>query len=424
MSFKFSKITKDMAFSRNVMTLITGSFVAQSIPIAISPLLTRLYTPEEFGVLTLFVTISTILSVLVTARYEQAILLPEKEVEAIHITKLCLVIAVIMSVGFLILIMLFHDWIVGFFNEPSLSFWLYFIPVVTLSVGVFNALNYYFLRHKKFKPIASSEVYKSSFSGSFQLLLGLLKEGVLGLLLGKILSVLIAPIYLWRKTDFSTGYFSFTDLKIVARRYIGFSKYMMWGSFFNNLSNYATQLLIPVFYSTNLLGFFALVFRVMGAPFTFISHSVGQVFIEEAVREKKENGHAKVIVKKVFWQLTVLSALGFGGAYFFIEELFALIFGEEWRVAGIYAKYMLPFFMIKFIVSPLTNIHAVFEVLKLSFVLQLIMLALSISCILYAHFSSIEFEEFLMLFSGLLSLFYLMRLYIIWRIANNQLVEK
>lgn len=424
MSFKFSKIIKDSPFSRNVMTLMTGSFVAQSIPIAISPILTRLYTPEEFGVLALFVTISTILSVLVTARYEQAILLPEKELEAIHITKLCLVIALIMSVGFLILIMLFHDLIVDFFNEPTLSFWLYFIPVVTLSVGVFNALNYYFLRHKKFKSIASSEVYKSSFSGAFQLVLGLLKEGVLGLLLGKIVSVLIAPIYLWRKTDFSLVYFSFTDLKIVARRYIGFSKYMMWGSLFNNLSNYATQLLIPVFYSTNLLGFFALVFRVMGAPYTFISQSVGQVFIEEAVREKKVNGHAKVIVKKVFWQLTALSAFGFGGAYFFLEELFALVFGEEWRVAGSYAKYMLPFFMIKFIVSPLTNIHAVFEVLKLSFILQLIMLALSISCIIYAHFSSIEFEEFLILFSGVLSLFYLIRLYIIWKIANNQLVEK
>ena len=112
----------------------------------------------------------------------------------------------------------------------------------------------------------------------------------------------------------------------------------MWGGFFNTLANYATQLLIPVFYSTNLLGFFALVYRVLGAPFTFISHSVGQVFIEEAVREKRANGHAKVIVKKVFWQLTVLSAVGFGGSYLFLEELFAVVFGEEWRVAGIYAQ--------------------------------------------------------------------------------------
>ena len=73
---------------------------------------------------------------------------------------------------------------------------------------------------------------------------------------GKIVSVLVAPVYLWRKTAFSVGSFSVTELKIVAKRYIGFPKYIMWGGFFNTLANYAIQLLIPVFYSINLLGFF------------------------------------------------------------------------------------------------------------------------------------------------------------------------
>lgn len=422
MSFKFLKNHKDTAFLRNIMTLMTGSFIAQSIPIAISPILTRLYTPEEFGVLALFVTISTILSVVVTARYEQAILLPEKEEEAISIAKLCLLIALLLSVVFLILISIFHDWIVQVLNEPRLSFWLFFIPVVTFCVGVYNALNYYYVRQKKFKMIATSDIYKSTSLGSLQLLLGALKGGVLGLMFGKIVSVIVAPIYLWKKAIFPLEKPSFLELKVVAQRYAGFPKYIMWGSLFNNLANHSIQLLIPVFYSTNLLGFFALVYRVLGAPFAFISHSVGQVFIEEAIREKNIYGHAKSIVKKVFLQLLILSVIGFGGAYFILEDLFAFMFGEEWRLAGVYAQYLLPFFMIKFIVSPLTNIHAVFEVLKLSFALQLLLLFLSLSCILYAHFTDLGFDMFLMLFSGVLSLFYLVRLYIIWRIAKNQLV--
>lgn len=421
MSFNFLKNIQDTAFSRNVITLMTGSLIAQSIPIAISPLLTRLYTPEEFGVLALFVTISTLLSTVVTARYEQAILLPEKESEAIDITKLCLLIALVVSFLFLIVILLFHDWIVQFFKAPELSFWLYLIPLLTFSVGVYNAYNYYSIRQKQFKDIASADVYKSTTIGVAQLAIGMLKEGAFGLLFGKVLSVIVAPLYLWKKASFSLELTPISSLKAVAKRYVGFPKFIMWGGFFNNLATYAIQLLIPVFYSTNLLGFFSLVYRVLGAPFTFISHSVGQVFIEEAIREKKANGHAVAIVKKVLGQLSLLSALGFGGSYFFLEELFAIVFGEEWRIAGTYAKYLLPFFMIKFIVSPLTNIHAVFEKLKLSFLLQLAMLTLSLSCMLYAHFVELSFEAFLKLFSGVLSLFYLVRLYIIWKIAKNEL---
>ncbi len=77
-----SKIKLKSEFSKNTLTLMIGSALAQVIPIIISPILTRVYTPEEFGIFALYITFISIGASLVTAKYETAILLPKKEENA------------------------------------------------------------------------------------------------------------------------------------------------------------------------------------------------------------------------------------------------------------------------------------------------------------------------------------------------------
>ena len=84
-------------FSKNVLTLMTGTTIAQAIPIAISPILTRIYTPEDFGVLALFVAITSIFGSIANGRYELAIMLPKKDENAINIFALGLIITFSMS---------------------------------------------------------------------------------------------------------------------------------------------------------------------------------------------------------------------------------------------------------------------------------------------------------------------------------------
>ena len=145
-----------------------------------------------------------------------------------------------------------------------------------------------------------------------------------------------------------------------------------------------------------------------------------QVFLEDAVRQKQQQSNAYQLTKRMVLQLGVLSLIGFGGSYFIIEDCFAFVFGEEWRVSGIYAKCLMPFFMFKFIASPLTIIHTAFEKQKLSFALQLIMFVLSLAAILYAYYNNYAFESYLVLFSAVMSLFYIYRIIVILKIAKNQ----
>ena len=107
---KFNKIkTKILTseFNRNVLTLMTGTTIAQAIPIAITPILTRIYTPEDFGVFAIFIAITSIFSVIVNWRYDIAIMLPKKDEEAINILALGFIISCIISLILLILVFFF-----------------------------------------------------------------------------------------------------------------------------------------------------------------------------------------------------------------------------------------------------------------------------------------------------------------------------
>jgi O-antigen/teichoic acid export membrane protein len=111
-------------FTRNVLTLMTGTTIAQAIPIAISPILTRIYTPEDFGIFALFIAISSIVGSIVNGRYELAIMLPKKDEDAINILVLGLIITSFISLLLLILIILFNDDLVIFNTGSSFFYWI------------------------------------------------------------------------------------------------------------------------------------------------------------------------------------------------------------------------------------------------------------------------------------------------------------
>ena len=120
-------------FSQNVLTLMTGSTLSQAIPIAISPILTRIYTPEDFGLYAVYLAIITILGTIVSGRYELAIMLPKKDEDAINIFALGLVITICLTVLTTILVITFNDYIVNLSNNQKMKYWIYIIPVAVFA---------------------------------------------------------------------------------------------------------------------------------------------------------------------------------------------------------------------------------------------------------------------------------------------------
>ena len=410
-------------FSKNVITLVTGTTLGQAIPIAFSPILTRIYSPADFGVLALFISVVTILGSIINGKYENAIILPENEKEAKKIATICIGISFVISAILFLIILISHDYLCYLVGDFSISDWLYFIPIVTFLIGLFNTLNFYATRHKKFNFIAQNHVSKSLSLVIGQIFLSYLKSGFFGLIAGRILSYIVAPFHLMVKLKYDFYHkLNYFDIKLLTKKYINFPKFEMSATFFANSAIYFNNLLIPVFFTTTNLGFFSLVVKVLTAPFTLIGHSVGQVFFKEANEQKEKNGNSYLLVRSLIIKMSLFSIPSFLAFYFVAEDAFEIIFGEEWRTAGLYAKFLAPMYCLKFIVAPLTIIHSVYEKLKSSMFLQLIMFLISFCALILVYYSDMSFLGFIKLYSISMCVFYLIRLIIIVQISKGKLV--
>ena len=140
----------------------------------------------------------------------------------------------------------------------------------------------------------------------------------------------------------------------------------------------------------------------MSAPFGFIGNSISQAFLKE-ISDSKKNVYD--VTKSILLKLVLISFIGYGLSFLLLEDFFQFVYGENWRVAGTFAKYLTPFFIFKFIASPLTSIHTAFEKQRLSFLLQILMFLVSVGSLSYSYISELNFEQFLFLFSVLMSLY-------------------
>jgi len=405
-------------FSRNVLTLMTGTTIAQAIPIAISPILTRMYTPEDFGVLAVFVAITSIFGSIANGRYELTIMLPEKDEDAINIFALGFIITSVISLILLVLVTIFHSDLEIILNNKSIGIWLYFIPVAVFFTGVYNILNYFNNRKKYYKDIAKATIIKSIITAVIQLSVGFLKGGVGGLIGGQVISQLFANMRLIRnviKDKFLISNISKDKMMMLAKKYKDYPKFTLWAGLASTLSVHYTNILISSIFSVATLGFYSLVQKLLGVPSVLIGNSIGQVFFQEATKEKRLTGSSKKTFKATLQKLIIIGLPSFTILYFIVEELFAFVFGEEWRVAGIYAEAVIPLFFVMFVVSPFTIMNQVDLKNRLGMQWQFGLFLLYMSIMYAADYFGLLFIDVLNVMVVVISAYYLYFLFLINR---------
>nr|WP_145956638.1 oligosaccharide flippase family protein [Xenorhabdus budapestensis] len=399
---------------------MTGTTVAQAIPIAISPILTRIYTPSDFGVLALFMSIVAIIGGIINARYELAIMLPQNDEDAINLFTLGLIINTFLSLTLMLLIIIFHGKIITLLNNEEIGFWLYIIPLAVFFTGLFNLLNYFNTRIKNYKTLRNSVIIKSLISAIIQLTSGLLKFGANGLIFGQLLSNIFSNGKLLKAVFNKENIIKIISTKKIlhqAKRYKIFPTYSVLAVLCNNLSLYLINLIIPSLFNLMTLGFYSLVQRVLGMPSSLIGGSIGQVFFQEAAQEKKETGQA---IKSFIGTIKKLLFIGiplFISIYLTIEDLFSIIFGEEWRIAGYYAKLICPLFFIRFIVSTVSPIDTIMEKQNIYLIFNVVLLSMNL-LILYISYGN-SFEYFLTSYTIGISFVYILYGFILGNMAKG-----
>lgn len=360
-----NKLKPKSEFSRNVLTLMTGTTIAQAIPIAVSPILTRLYTPEDFGVFALYMSITSIMMVVATARYELAIMLPKKDDDAMNIVALSILIAFFISLILFSIVYIFNDQITHLLGSSDISNWLYFIPITVFLTSIYQNFYYWENRSKKYKMLAKTNIIRSSTIAGSNLSWGWSGAGPAGLIVSGILGQGIAIALLGRKIlDQDRSVLKkITRLKLfsVARRYIKFPKFDIFAALFNILAHQIVYILLISIFNSAIAGYYYLTQRILGLPITFIASAILDVFKEKAAQEYRQFGHAKYIYVSTFKKLFVLSFFPSILLYFFVVDVFIIFFGEQWAIAGEYAQILIPMFFIKFISSPLSFMFYISE---------------------------------------------------------------
>ena len=361
---QFVKIIKDNPFWKNVITLSSGTAIAQLIPLICSPILSRLFSPDQFGVYGTFISIVMVLSVLACGRYEMAILLPNDLKSRINLLTLSLLLAFFFSVAITLLIHLKSSYLIKFLGYPEEKY-LYLIPISVFLISINLSLNYWFNKERKYKILSLSRVIKSFGTYAFSLIFGFFNLKTMGLILGYILGQIVIGIYLlyYFIKDLGCNYnlISRIDISETAFRYSKFPKFNILSGLFEKGSGYAPIILLTVLFSKNEAGNFTLAFTVISMPVTLIATAIGDVFREKASSKYQINGECFLLFKSTFRKLLIIGVPLFLIIFFGIKFSFTYIFGERWILASSYSQTMCLMFCFQFICSPLSSMYIIAE---------------------------------------------------------------
>jgi lipopolysaccharide exporter len=359
------KLKPKSEFSKNVLTLMTGTTIAQAIPIAISPILTRIYTPEDFGLLALYMAIATIIAVIATGRYELAIMLPKKDSDAVSIVVLSILFSFAVSVVILVLIFFYNAELASLLGDNEIRYWLFLLPVTVFITGTYNALNYWVNRKKGYTDISKNKVLQSFTIVATQVSMGLNKMGVAGLIWAGLVGQISALIFFlrlsWKNDKKTLKKVSRIKVIALAKRYKDFPLINSWSGLLNTASVQAPIIVLASLFSSTVTGYFSLAQRILQIPMTLLGAAIGQVYFEKATKLKANKSEIKRITLDTHKKLLIIGLLPTLIILLFGSELFAFIFGEPWRVAGEYAKLLSVWIFFVFVCSPLSHLMTIYE---------------------------------------------------------------
>ncbi|MDI9559942.1 MAG: oligosaccharide flippase family protein [Pseudomonadota bacterium] len=352
-------------FFRNVITLMSGTALAQVIPVLLSPVLTRLYSPEQYGTLALFTSVVGIFSVAATFRYELSIMLPEQDSDAVNIIVLSLILNFSLSTILLIITFLFDKQLTELLNNPLISRWLYFVPLMVFLIGVFQSMHYWLSRKNHYNQLSAALISRSGIKGGAQVgaVYAVPGIGTTGLIGGAIFGQFVATIIIV-KQSFSQIFrafkkVSFKRITELGKKYKTVPLINTPHSLVNDLSSNLPVMLLTSFFTSKVAVLYSLALMAVMLPTGLVSNAIGQVFYQRIsdAYNKKESLYPYTVrlVKGLFF----VSIIPFGLLFFLAPSLFGLIFGGQWTEAGLYTRILTPWILMRFVVAPMSYVPLV-----------------------------------------------------------------
>lgn len=398
--------------------LAGGAAISQLIAISVLPLLTRLYSPEDFSVLAVYASILAIVTVISCLRFEIAIPIPKETAQAKNLLGLSIISVLVINVIVFVLIFVFSDHLHEI-TQDRLRGYLWLIPIGGVLAGLYAAFQYWSTREKNFVLISKTKMTQAIGGASTQLGLGYLGVTPLGLLLGQLITVgggvfgLIGSFYIKNGQPYKG--MSAKDLRSTLREYSNFPKYSTFEALCNSAGIQVPILLIAAYAAGPEVGFLMLAIRLLSAPMGLLGGAVAQVYLSEAPAHFQD-GTLKEFTKKTVWTLTKIGAPPMLLVAITAPFLVPIIFGSDWVRSGVLITWMTPWFFGQFITSPVSMSLHVTGNQKVALMLQVFGLFLRVGGVLGSVFYIGGWISEVYAFTGIL--FYVVYLIVVLRLVK------
>jgi O-antigen/teichoic acid export membrane protein len=397
-------------YLKNILTIAGGVFATQLLTILLSPVLTRIYSPETFGIITVFLSVVNVLTVVVTLRYENVLVICRKDDEAKNLIGylVIFILASLTILGFLLILAPLT--IFSFLFQEEYLFWIYLVPSLIGLNAFFYVFRNWLNRKKRYHKIALGGIYKSIVLNGVLIFGGIWSAKPEIFLFANIMAQFTETLYLFFKIhQLDEGLFKGFDVKagwVTLMEYINFPKYSLPADIINVYTSQNPIVLLTAFYGLTPVGYFSVTQRVLGFPLKLVASSTLEVFKQKASEEFNHKGDCRETFVNTFKYLAFIAIIPTILIAVFSPIVFEWVFGVEWKQAGYYARYLSLMFFFQFSVSPLGFTLLIAGKQKLNLIWQISLLAItSISFIIgYINNSA---DQSVLLYSMAYSFMYL-----------------
>jgi O-antigen/teichoic acid export membrane protein len=408
---------------RNMAMLTSGTAVARVIGFASVPIITRLYSPEHIGVLSIFTALTALLVPFGTLRYTMAIPLPKHEALAINLMVMCGLLLLISSMLIFFLFLLFASSVLGVFSMDKLLPYWWLLPIAFAGTSLYELLANWAIRERAFGPLAKTRVWQSAIGVTVKIVLGLLGIKPLGLLLGQVFTQAGGVVSLLKnvnqklKPNFKRV--SRERVAFLLKRYADFPKYRLSSQFLLILSSQAPLLFFGWQFGAAATGQLGLALTMIALPMTLFGQTTALAYYAEITKIGRKNPReiyeiTKSITKKLF----LMSIAPFLVFLFLGPWLFGIVFGDLWREAGFFASILAISLLMEFASSPVVNVINVFENQRIFLMINLVRVVGTVTIFSISYSLLLSPNATMIVYSIGLSAHYIFTAYMVFRVIK------
>jgi len=314
--------------------------------VLLSPIITRLYGPEAFGVMGSFQAMMGIIVPIAALTYPTAIVIPQSNRDAKSLVKLSLIIAFFISLFIFIFVFLFNDFITSLFKLEGVENFLFLIPFVIILAAFMQVTEQWMIRTKQFSVNAKATFSQSLIINGFKVAIGFFQPIALVLVTLSAFSngIKATLMLIFSKKSKDTSKENVTEnvkkIRELAKEYADFPIFRAPQEFINAITNSLPALMLAAYFGPASVGFYSIGRTVLNIPVELIGRAVGDVFYPRIAEATNNKENISLLLKKTTFGLAIIGLIPFSIVIIFGPSLFGFIFGDEWTLAGEYARWI------------------------------------------------------------------------------------